>query len=314
MWQELEVPVIAAVHGAALGGGLQIALGADLRIVAPDAKLSVLEARWGLIPDMTGTVVLPKLVGLDVAKDLTFTGRMVSGEEAVAIGLATRLADDPVPRARAGGRVWSPRALDAAPGGQAPAEPLGHPPPRRAAPRRAGDHGLADRQPEPGGGHDGLLREAVAHLHLMPRSRPPRQWLLIGVAAGLLAVVLVRLAVVLLVGSVKVLLLLGGGGDRVGAPPRPPGRRRLRSRADGGAAPGPSVRRAGEGAARRDDDGVGVPDVLPDGEGTHMVASAARPAAHPSGAPASIPTRSGPVAVHGVEPGAVALGGPTELR
>ena len=95
VWQELDVPVIAAVHGAALGGGLQIALGADLRIVAPDAKLSVLEARWGLIPDMTGTVVLPTLVGLDVAKDLTFTGRMVSGEEAVRLGLATRLAEDP---------------------------------------------------------------------------------------------------------------------------------------------------------------------------------------------------------------------------
>jgi enoyl-CoA hydratase/carnithine racemase len=95
VWQELEVPVIAAVHGAALGGGLQIALGADLRIVAPDAKLSVLEARWGLIPDMTGTLMLPRLVGLDVAKELTLTGRMVSGEEAVQLGLATRVADDP---------------------------------------------------------------------------------------------------------------------------------------------------------------------------------------------------------------------------
>jgi enoyl-CoA hydratase/carnithine racemase len=95
VWQELEVPVIAAVHGAALGGGLQIALGADLRIVAPDAKLSVLEARWGLIPDMTGTLALPRLVGLDVAKELTFTGRMLSGEEAVRLGLATRVADDP---------------------------------------------------------------------------------------------------------------------------------------------------------------------------------------------------------------------------
>jgi enoyl-CoA hydratase/carnithine racemase len=95
VWQELEVPVIAAIHGPALGGGLQIALGADIRIVAPDAKLSVLEARWGLIPDMTGTVMLPKLVGLDVAKELTFTGRMVSGEEAVRIGLATSVADDP---------------------------------------------------------------------------------------------------------------------------------------------------------------------------------------------------------------------------
>jgi enoyl-CoA hydratase/carnithine racemase len=95
VWQELEVPVIAAVHGPCLGGGIQIAMGADLRIVAPDAKLSVLESRWGLIPDMTGTVMLRKLVGLETAKDLTFTGRMVSGEEAVRIGLASRLADDP---------------------------------------------------------------------------------------------------------------------------------------------------------------------------------------------------------------------------
>jgi enoyl-CoA hydratase/carnithine racemase len=95
VWQELEVPVIAAVHGVALGGGAQIALGADLRIVAPDARLSILEIRWGLVPDMTGTWMLPKLVGLDVAKELTFTGRMVSGEEAVRIGLATRVADDP---------------------------------------------------------------------------------------------------------------------------------------------------------------------------------------------------------------------------
>lgn len=95
-WTELPVPVIAAVHGVALGGGLQIALGADLRIVAPDAQLSVLEIRWGLIPDMTGTHMLRRLVALDVAKELTWTGRMVSGTEAVALGLATRVSDDPL--------------------------------------------------------------------------------------------------------------------------------------------------------------------------------------------------------------------------
>jgi enoyl-CoA hydratase/carnithine racemase len=94
-WTELPVPVIAAVHGHALGGGIQLALGADIRIVAPDAKLSVLEIRWGLIPDMTGTQSLVNLVGLDVAKELTFTGRTVSGEEAVALGLCTRVSDDP---------------------------------------------------------------------------------------------------------------------------------------------------------------------------------------------------------------------------
>ena len=95
VWTELAVPVIAAVHGVALGGGLQLALGADLRIVAPDARLSVLEIRWGMIPDMTGTWVLPRLVGIDVAKELTWTGRMVSGTEAASLGLATRVADDP---------------------------------------------------------------------------------------------------------------------------------------------------------------------------------------------------------------------------
>lgn len=94
-WTELRVPVIAAVHGVALGGGIQIALGADIRIVASDAKLSVLEIRWGLLPDMTGLQMLPRLVGLDVAKELAFTGRMVSGTEAVALGLATRVSDEP---------------------------------------------------------------------------------------------------------------------------------------------------------------------------------------------------------------------------
>jgi enoyl-CoA hydratase/carnithine racemase len=95
LWQELDAAVIAAVHGVALGGGLQIALGADIRIVAPDARLSVLEVKWGLVPDMSGTQMLPRLVGLDVAKELTFTGRMVSGEEAVHIGLATRVSGTP---------------------------------------------------------------------------------------------------------------------------------------------------------------------------------------------------------------------------
>lgn len=96
VWQELHCPVIAAVHGVALGGGAQIALGADMRIFAPDAQFSILEIRWGLIPDMTGTAMLPLLVGLDRAKELTFTGRMVTGTEAAQIGLATRVSDTPL--------------------------------------------------------------------------------------------------------------------------------------------------------------------------------------------------------------------------
>jgi len=100
VWTELPVPVIAAIRGNALGGGLQVALGADIRIVAPDARLSVLEVKWGLIPDMTGTQILPELVGRDVAKELTFTGRIVSGTEAAALGLATRTDPDPLAAAR----------------------------------------------------------------------------------------------------------------------------------------------------------------------------------------------------------------------
>src|SRR5262245_18222694 len=78
-WTELPVPVIAAVHGVAFGGGLQIALGADLRIVAPDARLSVMEIKWGLVPDMAGPQLLRRLVRLDVLKALTYTGRIVPG-------------------------------------------------------------------------------------------------------------------------------------------------------------------------------------------------------------------------------------------
>jgi enoyl-CoA hydratase/carnithine racemase len=95
VWTELPVPVIAAVHGVAYGGGLQIALGADLRFVAPDTRLSVMEIRWGLVPDMSGTQALRRLVRLDVAKELTFSGRVVSGTEAVELGLATHVSDTP---------------------------------------------------------------------------------------------------------------------------------------------------------------------------------------------------------------------------
>jgi enoyl-CoA hydratase/carnithine racemase len=95
VWIELPVPVIAALHGVAYGGGLQIALGADIRIVAPDARLSVREINWGLIPDMSGTQTLRHLVRQDVARELTYTGRIVSGTEAVDLGLATHVSDTP---------------------------------------------------------------------------------------------------------------------------------------------------------------------------------------------------------------------------
>jgi enoyl-CoA hydratase/carnithine racemase len=95
-WIRLPVPVIAAIHGNCLGGGLQIALAADVRFATPDARLSVMEARWGLVPDMSITRTLPRLVGIDVAKELTFTARVLSGSEAHELGLVTHLADDPL--------------------------------------------------------------------------------------------------------------------------------------------------------------------------------------------------------------------------
>jgi enoyl-CoA hydratase/carnithine racemase len=96
VWREIPVPVIAAVHGVAFGGGFQLALGADLRFVAPDVKLAVLEIKWGLIPDMAGMVLMRGLVRDDVARELTFTGRIFGGEEAVAMGLATRVSENPL--------------------------------------------------------------------------------------------------------------------------------------------------------------------------------------------------------------------------
>ncbi|MEZ5243879.1 MAG: crotonase/enoyl-CoA hydratase family protein [Acidimicrobiales bacterium] len=94
-WHELPVPVIAAVHGVAFGAGCQLAVGADIRLVSPDVRMSVLEIRWGLSPDMTITSLLPALIGADRAKELIWTGREVNGPEAVEIGLATHVADDP---------------------------------------------------------------------------------------------------------------------------------------------------------------------------------------------------------------------------
>ncbi|VTU22624.1 putative enoyl-CoA hydratase echA6 [Variovorax sp. SRS16] len=96
VWREVPVPVIAAVHGVAFGGGLQVALGADVRLVAPDTKLSVMEIKWGLVPDMGGMVLMRELARTDVVRELTFTGRIFSGEEAVTLGFATRLAADPL--------------------------------------------------------------------------------------------------------------------------------------------------------------------------------------------------------------------------
>ncbi|MBI5504461.1 MAG: crotonase/enoyl-CoA hydratase family protein [Deltaproteobacteria bacterium] len=95
VWKEVPVPVIVAIHGVCYGGGLQIAAGGDIRIVHPEAKLSVREMVWGLIPDMSGTRTLRHLLRQDVLKELTYTARIVAGTEAVTLGLATRCDADP---------------------------------------------------------------------------------------------------------------------------------------------------------------------------------------------------------------------------
>jgi enoyl-CoA hydratase/carnithine racemase len=99
-WRELNVPVIAALHGMCFGGGMQIALGADFRFATPDCKLSIMEAKWGLIPDMSATVTLRELVRIDVAKELTMTAKTLTGVEAAALGLVTRVMDDPLQEAK----------------------------------------------------------------------------------------------------------------------------------------------------------------------------------------------------------------------
>lgn len=95
VWHELPVPVIAAIHGVCFGAGIQLALAADIRFVAPDARLSIMEMKWGLVPDVTGTQTLRHLLPLDRIKELTYTARIVPGTEAVALGLATHVSDSP---------------------------------------------------------------------------------------------------------------------------------------------------------------------------------------------------------------------------
>ncbi|MEO5610402.1 MAG: crotonase/enoyl-CoA hydratase family protein [Ornithinibacter sp.] len=112
-WRRLPVPVVAAVHGHCFGGGLQIALAADLRITTPDAKWSVLEARWGLVPDMTGIQALSQQVRMDVAKRLAMTGEVVSGTRAVELGLASEVCEDPLTAAAEFAEAVSARSPDA---------------------------------------------------------------------------------------------------------------------------------------------------------------------------------------------------------
>ncbi len=112
-WREIPVPVIAAIQGVAFGGGLQIALGADIRYAKADAQFSVMEVKWGLIPDMAITATAHHLMPADKAKELAFTGRIISGTEALACGLLTDVKEDPLASALGLAREIAARSPDA---------------------------------------------------------------------------------------------------------------------------------------------------------------------------------------------------------
>jgi enoyl-CoA hydratase/carnithine racemase len=113
LWRELPVPVIAAVHGVAFGGGFQLTLGADMRYVAPDTRLSVMEVKWGLVPDMAGTQLMRHLAREDIVRELTYTGRIFSAQEALAYGFATRIVENPRAAAVAVAREIAEKSPDA---------------------------------------------------------------------------------------------------------------------------------------------------------------------------------------------------------
>lgn len=110
VWRELPVPVIAAVHGFALGGGLELALGADIRYATPDARMAIMEVNWGLVPDMGGVVRFYDLMRDDRVRELAFTGRVFNAAEAVELGLVTRLDADPLALAVATAREIAARS------------------------------------------------------------------------------------------------------------------------------------------------------------------------------------------------------------
>jgi len=119
VWADLPVPVIAALHGVCFGAGMQLALGADIRIAGPDARLSIMESRWGLVPDMGLTKLLPGLMRADQALELILSARVLDAAEAQALGLVTRLADDPLAAARDTARAIAARSPEAARGAKA---------------------------------------------------------------------------------------------------------------------------------------------------------------------------------------------------
>jgi enoyl-CoA hydratase/carnithine racemase len=113
LWRDLPVPVIAVTHGKCWGGGFQIALGADFRYSTPDCEFSIMEMKWGLIPDMSGSITLRELIPIDIAKELTMTARVFNGVEAKQLGLVTHVVDDPLAAALAFADSIKTRSPDA---------------------------------------------------------------------------------------------------------------------------------------------------------------------------------------------------------
>lgn len=120
VWRELPVPVVALIHGHCFGAGIQLAAAADLRIAHPDARLSIMEAKWGLVPDMGATLTLQRLLRPDVLMDLTLSGRVVAADEALSLGLVSAVDAEPEVRARA----WLATVLTRSPDAVAAAKRL----------------------------------------------------------------------------------------------------------------------------------------------------------------------------------------------
>lgn len=112
-WRELPMPVICAIHGVAFGGGFQIAMGADIRYAAPDARLSIMEIKWGLVPDMALSTTLRDILPVDKVKELTFSGAIFDGLEAQQLGIVTAVHDDPLEAAHGAANNIAAKSPDA---------------------------------------------------------------------------------------------------------------------------------------------------------------------------------------------------------
>ena len=112
-WRDLPVPVLAVTHGVCFGGGMQIALGADIRFSTPDCDMSIMEAKWGLVPDMSASVTLRELIPIDLAKELTMTAKVFKGTEAKAYGLVSHVSNTPFEDARGLAREIAAKSPDA---------------------------------------------------------------------------------------------------------------------------------------------------------------------------------------------------------